>query len=69
MYVPFREITCYFPDHKLDLCVLENSSPGAPNACHRGEFGRNGNERDSCVGAVVGLLGGGNSVVQVSTSL
>jgi len=34
-----------------------------------GEFGRNGNERDSCVGAVVGLLGGGNSVVQVSTSL
>jgi len=71
MYVPFREITCYFPDHKLDLCVLENSSPGAPNACHRGGVWEklNGNERDSCVGAVVGLLGGGNSVVQVSTSL
>ena len=46
----------------------ENSSPGAPNACHREEFGRNGNERDACAGAV-GLLGGGNSVVQVSTSL
>lgn len=65
MYVPFREITCCFPDHKLNLCVLKNSSsPGAPNV-----IGSLGGETGTKDGGGVGLLGGGNSVVQVSTSL
>ena len=35
MYLSERSLVIFLIIIKLDLCVPENSSPGAPNACHR----------------------------------
>lgn len=66
MYLSERSLVVFPIMHKLNLCVLKNSSPGAPNVI--GSLGGETGTKEMRWGGV-GLLGGGNSVVQVSTSL